>query len=82
MKIVTNSVPRLLDDRVPDWGNAPEACFTYKRETYFLSEFSIIPSCYTEFEGWDGYLPETYFSGVLVRFADDPDYVIVGYYVS
>jgi hypothetical protein len=35
-----------------------------------------------DFEGWHGYLNDTYFSGVLIRF-DDYDSVVMGrYYAS
>lgn len=33
------------------------------------------------FAGWDGYISDSYFSGVLFRFADD-DRVVVGQYFS
>lgn len=36
----------------------------------------------TEFDGWDSFLSETFFSGVLFKWIDDGDSVIVGSYYS
>lgn len=71
----------------------------YRGQLYDLSEFSrIIPPgserCHPmecaepAFQGWDGYASDSYFSGILIRWARDdngkPDFerVIVGLYTS
>ena len=83
LKVVTNNVPRLLEDKfIPEWGDTPSPSFMYKGERYFLDEFMYI-SPDSPFKGWDGYLSESFFSGVLVKFTpDDCNRVIVGWYVS
>ena len=60
----------------------------YKRHWYALSEFMRIePTTATnvQFAGWnewDGYSSDSFFSGVLVRFCQDCEAVIVGRYYS
>jgi len=36
----------------------------------------------SEFEGWDGYQSDSFFSGVLVRYVDDYESVVMGWYSS
>ena len=55
----------------------------YKGDVYDLGEFSK----WTFNNIWDGYLGDTYFSGIVFRFAKegdrkDYDRVIVGYYYT
>lgn len=57
----------------------------YKNNVYAMSDFmrnNDHPD--SEFSKWDGYIADTYFSGVLVKYVEeDPDYVIFGtYFVS
>lgn len=57
--------------------------FRYKDEVYCLSEFMAIrdhPN--EEFSSWDGYMSDSYFSGVLVKYPQDDfnDGIIVGWY--
>ena len=86
MKIITNNIPRLLIDLYeldqkerPDY-ETEGPFFRYKENLYDLSEFLRTPD---ELKDWDGYSPESFFSGVLVKYAkDDPDRVIVGRYYS
>ena len=62
----------------------------YRREVYSLGEFERIPAQAMEnidagdsLSGWDGYRCDSYFSGLVVRFADDcGETVIVGRYCS
>lgn len=57
--------------------------FRYKGWVYDLGE-AVRINRYSpeEFEGWDGYYGETYFSGVLVKLVDAGEKVIVGQYFS
>lgn len=68
--------------------------FRFKGLLYDIGEFSRIISqgskrCHPtesdnpDFAGWNGYLPDSFFSGVLIKWAD-PDYetLIVGVYTS
>lgn len=60
--------------------------FRYKGNVYDLSEFmridqTIAPHCQREgWEAWHGYSSDSFFSGILVRYTEDCDRVIVGRY--
>jgi hypothetical protein len=57
--------------------------FKYKGEILHLSEFmNVNYSCPTELKGWDGYLTDTYFSGLVVRLVSDNEEVVVGRFYS
>jgi len=88
-----------LDWQAIDNGNDSRDFFRYRGQLYDLSEFSrIIPpgsarmhptECDSRsFIGWDGYLSDSYFSGLLIRWARDdsgePNFerVIVGLWTS
>lgn len=88
-----------LDWPAIDDGRDSRDFFRYRGRLYDLSEFSrIIPpgserhhpmECDSRsFIGWDGYQSDSYFSGLLIRWARDdsgePDFerVIVGAYTS
>ena len=88
-----------LDWEAIDNGNDSRDFFRYRGQLYDLSEFSrIIPpgserrhpmECDSRyFIGWDGYLSDSYFSGLLIRWARDErgnidgERVIVALYTS
>ena len=50
--------------------------FRYKGRVYCTDEFMFNTSDY--FEGWDGILNDTFFSGILIKYTEDFDGVIVG----
>lgn len=94
MKIITNNQVRDIiygyqlteDERKEfdyiDWkaveGGSDVAEFVrYKGELYDLRD---LETC--TIEGWDGMVTETCFSGVLFRFHEDIDVVIVGRYYT
>jgi hypothetical protein len=58
----------------------------YKGEWYDLGDFQ--PASHGEwfdpFPGWDGYISDTFFSGILVKYVPDTDFeqVIMGRYYS
>jgi hypothetical protein len=57
--------------------------FRYKENVYHLQDIpSIDINAPKEFAGWNGLLSETFFSGILVRWANDFESVIVGRYYS
>ena len=68
--------------------NGEDGCsfFRYKGNLYDLGDaMRINPKelpADSFLKGWDGYYGEAYFSGVLVKYAEDSDYVIVGHYFS
>ena len=50
--------------------------FRYKNNVYSLDEFM------NDFNGFDGHLSTSYFSGILIRFNDSYDGIKVYYYIS
>ena len=52
----------------------------YKGHTYDLSEFTRAAGLSGELGRWGGIHNETYFSGILIRFVDDFERVIMGRY--
>jgi hypothetical protein len=88
--IITNNVPRdvLYSHELPakelaefDYLDNPEEAsfFRYKGEVYDLGEFMRGGG---ELSAWDGYQSDSYFSGILVKYAQDNERVIVGRYYS
>lgn len=73
-------------DYLDDIGSA--SFFRYKGNLYDLGEFmridaNIAPHPQREdWENWQGYASDSYFSGVLVRYDSDNESVIVGSYYS
>ena len=54
----------------------------YRDNVYNLSEFMKVHNIKT-LKGWDGYVSDSYFSGVVLKFVEDGnDYVIMGRYYS
>lgn len=69
-----------IEYEIPEWEDDKEngeleACFKYKGNTYFLSEFMRIEPYIKDFKGYDGYLNDTYFSGVVIRLNEEGDAV-------
>jgi len=57
--------------------------FPFKGQWYCLDEFMRIDRKNSEhFSKWDGYSGDSYFSGKLVRMANDGDSVVVASYYS
>ena len=67
-----------------DFHDASSPFFRYKGQVYSMSDFSKTG----HFPGWDGYMSDTFFSGVLVRYPVEEwgeivtDSIIVGQYFS
>ena len=55
--------------------------FRYRSSIYHLQDFMCAENS-DAFQGWDGYHSDTYFSGVLIRLAEDCESVIVARYCS
>jgi hypothetical protein len=97
MKVTTNNVPRdiiegyeltekeraefdYIDWKAIEAGEDSVVFVRYKGELYDLDEFeSMWPN---RFEGWDGIQPETHFSGLLIKFVNKFEQVIVGRYCT
>lgn len=55
--------------------------FRYKGELYDLGDIPAVdrrPGIDSAFRGWDGIASDTFFSGVLVRYCQDHETVVVG----
>ena len=95
VKIITNNQPRpLLDwvnltereqkeisDLLPSDMWDSNLYFRYKQQVYPLSEILAVgrnPSL----AQWDGYSPDTYFSGIVTKLVPEMDSIIVGRYLS
>jgi hypothetical protein len=92
MKIITNNHPRPLAwlaelpgkvrtefDYVGD--DFDRRFVQYKGHWYDVYDSQACGVGFDQFKGWDGIVSETFFSGVLFRFADE-DQVIVGSYFA
>jgi hypothetical protein len=92
MKIITNHKFReflfgceIADKKVRDefdWmsdEDFKEASFIrYRKNWYALSEFLCVQNEATgDFAGWDGYMSDTFYSGVLIKFSSDNEFVKV-----
>lgn len=96
--IRTNNVPRDIIEAYElsaqeqaefdwmDWeaieaGEDSAQFFRFKGQLYALSEFMRCDHA-CGLGGWDGYYSDSMFSGVLVRFTQDHEQVVVGQYFS
>lgn len=96
MKVTTNNIPRDViygfelteqergDFDYMDWdaierGEDNADFFRYKGELYDLREFEVAPQ---DFPNWHGYQPDSFFSGMLVRYSEDFEQVTVGWYMT
>ena len=66
-----------------DNGRDSASFVRYKGELYDLGEFVAWdnPASPTR-AGWDAYRSDSFFSGLVVRYCEDHDYVVVGLYLS
>lgn len=72
-----------VDWSAVDRGEASASFVRYRGELVDLSEFEVWdnPASPTRM-GWHGVRPDSYFSGLVVRYSDDYEYVIVGRYMA
>lgn len=95
--IITNYVPRDVVDAYEltsaeraefdylDWdaierGEDSASFFRYKGRVYDLGEFERATG--PELAGWDGMRADSFFSGLVVRYVDEFERVIVGLFLS
>ena len=77
-------VEKRKDFKDYDWMEEDEkhdGWIIYRRRLYHLSDFMRIENI-PEFSGWDGYLSDTFFSGVLIKLSDDGERYKIGTYCS
>ena len=63
-----------LDWNAIERGEESASFFRYKGETYDLGDTPVVPRnlpADSVLRGWDGYIGDSFFTGVLVRYADD-----------
>lgn len=98
LTIKTNNIPRpvlhwweLTDKERKEFdyideslGDVFNTFVRYKGEAYDLGEFMRVNNTIGEplFEGWQGYQSDSFFSGLLVKYTNDGESVIVGRYYS
>jgi hypothetical protein len=61
--------------------------FRYRGQVYDLGEFMRVPSgpaaqSFNDLAAWDGYASDSFYSGVVVKYVEDFERVIVGLYLS
>jgi hypothetical protein len=73
-----------LDWSAIEQGEDSASFFRYKGEVYDLGEFGHtfgMPE-FSPIRAWDGYISDSFFSGIVVRFCDDFERVVVGRFYS
>ena len=92
MNIVTNNHPRevVYGHELPEkWQKEYDYLADFQSERFVkykgiyihLGDF-LTTQQVKGLEGWDGYLSDSYFSGLLVKFVEDEDFVVMGRYYS
>ena len=93
IEVTTNNVPRLLIDgyelterEAVEFDYVDDVSeltlVRYKGQLYDIGEFMHAPE-ELKAQGWNGYSPDTYFSGTVIRLLDnDSDHVIIGQYFA
>jgi len=72
-----------IDWNAIDEGRDSASFIRYRGELYDASEFEVWdnPASPTR-QGWHGVRPDSFFSGVLVRYCDDHEFVVMARYYS
>lgn len=66
-----------------DKGDDSATFFRYKGQLYDIGEFMRTDNTNEAMKGWHGYSPDSFFSGVLIRYvSDDCEQIIIGQYSS
>ena len=94
MNIITNNQEREFIDWTDlskkeqeefDWMKNPEEhnFFRYRDWIYSLDDFMVIDKqAPKEFQNWDGYSSDSFFSGILIKYCDDGEFYKVATYIS
>jgi hypothetical protein len=97
VRIITNNVPRPVINGFElsaaeqaefdylDFENDSPTFFRFKGQLHDLGDFerglggSSMPE---QFKGWDNYKSDSFFSGLVIRYGDDYETVVVGTFYS
>lgn len=75
-----------IDWPAVDRGEGSASFFRYRGRLYDLGEFSTTSMPFgapdLAAQGWDGYLSDSFFSAIVVRYVDDGERVVVGLALS
>ena len=67
-------------------GEDSASFFRYKGQVYDIGDFQyeggLMKGSPHPFNGWDGFISDTYFSGILIRFVGDFERVVVARFYS
>lgn len=95
IKIITNHKPRPIvygwqltkneraefdyytDEEIED-----QMFFRYKSQVYDVGEYMRTTKRLGFGSFWHGYASDSFFSGTLIHFCEDNDYIVVGWYYS
>lgn len=71
-------------DYIPEGEIEDRRFFRYRRAVYDLGEFTAIASMPSDnpLSKWDGYLGDSFFSGVVIRYSSDGEFYQVGTYLG
>jgi hypothetical protein len=69
-----------IDWPAVDRGEGSASFFRYKGELLDLGEFMVWDGVGHPFPKWDGYRSDSFFSGLLIRYTEDFESVVVGQY--
>ena len=92
MKVITNNKPRqliygyeLTDKQKQDFDYIDDIdshnFVKYKGMIFDIGEFIRVENN-DSLKGWDGYSSDSFFSGTLIKYAEDMESVIMGWYYS
>ena len=76
-------VPKKVLDEY-DWLDDDEKTdgwMKYKDQYYHLSDFMWIPADIKDMKGWDGYMSDSFFSGIVIKVFYYTDEYIIGTYM-
>lgn len=72
-----------IDWAAVDAGETSPEFVRYRGDLHDLGEFSTTSELrLDEMQAWHGYKSDSFFSGLVVRYSDDFEYVTVGLYLS
>lgn len=98
MEIITNNRPRPIlsawdltekekaEFAYLDLENGEGSFFRYRGWVYDLGEFQLVTNTmllhWPDFERWNGYHSDSFFSGILVRYCEGYESVVVATYIN